>query len=65
MARFNPIAIVLKGMREALLGNAGWGHVGPEAGLLAGLSMLSLLIGLTLFRLALRRERRKGTLGLY
>ena len=65
MARFNPIAIVLKGMREALLGNAGWGHVGPEAGLLAGLSMLSLLFGLALFRLALRRERRKGTLGLY
>lgn len=65
MARFNPIAIVLKGMREALLGHVGWSHVGAEVGLLAGLSLLSLLCGLALFRLALRRERRKGTLGLY
>jgi ABC-2 type transport system permease protein len=65
MAKFNPIAIVLKGMREALLGHQSWGHVGPQVAFLAGLSLMSLLFGLGLFRLALRRERRKGTLGLY
>lgn len=61
----NPIAIALDGIREALLGASGWSEVGSAIGLLAPLSALSLLIGIVAFRLALRRERRLGTLGLY
>jgi len=61
----NPIAIALDGIREALLGGRGWSGVGPALLVLAPLSALSLAIGVTAFRLALRRERRLGTLGLY
>ena len=61
----NPIAITLDGIREALLGGSGWGDVGSSLLVLAPLSALSLAIGVTAFRLALRRERRLGTLGLY
>lgn len=61
----NPIAIALDGIREALLGGAGWTDLGPKLLVLTPLSALSLAIGVMAFRLALRRERRLGTLGLY
>ncbi len=61
----NPIAIALDAIREVLLGGAGWGEVASAVALLAPLSALSVAIGVGAFRLALRRERRLGTLGLY
>jgi ABC-2 type transport system permease protein len=61
----NPIAIAIDGMREALLGGAGWGAVTGALALLAPLSVVSLALGVTAFRLALRRERRIGTVGQY
>ncbi len=61
----NPIAIALEGIRDALLGGSGWGDVGAAVALLAPLSLVSLTIGIAAFRMALRRERRLGTLGLY
>jgi ABC-2 type transport system permease protein len=65
ISQYNPVALAISGMREALLGGQGWSVVAPKIGLLAVMSVGSLLIGLAAFRLALRRERRRGTLGLY
>jgi ABC-2 type transport system permease protein len=63
VAEANPIALAIQGMREALLG----GEVPPGStyALLAGSAAASLLIGALGFRLALRRESRRGTIGLY
>ena len=61
----NPFAVALDGMRDALLGGAGWSAVGSAAIILAPLAVLSLALGLAVFRRALRRELRRGTLGLY
>lgn len=61
----NPVAIALDGVREVLLGGTGWSQVGPAAAVLVPGSILSLAVGIATFRLALRRERRLGTLGLY
>ena len=64
-AEANPIAIAAQSLREALLGGADWSTVGPDILILAPLSVLSFLLGTAAFRLALRRERRLGTLGTY
>jgi ABC-2 type transport system permease protein len=64
-AELNPIALAVDGMRDALLGGAGWSEIAGVVGRLAPLSALSLVIGVFAFRLALRREQRLGTLGLY
>lgn len=64
-AAVNPIALAIDGMRETLLGGGGWGAVTPAVAVLLPLSVLSLLLGVAVFRLALRRERRTGTVGLY
>lgn len=60
-----PIAIALNGMRGALIGHEGWSVLGWNVGLLVGCSLLALAAGLLAFRLALRREWRRGSLGLY
>lgn len=65
VAEYNPLAIAIEGLREALLGGAGWDAVGGDLLLLAAMSALALALGSLLFRLALERERRRGTLGLY
>jgi ABC-2 type transport system permease protein len=61
----NPFARVLEGMRETLLGGAGWGPVAADAALLLLPSVALLAAGAVAFRIALARERRNGTLGLY
>lgn len=65
VAEANPVAIALEAIREALIGGAGWGAIGPEALVMLPASVLSLLVGVTAFRWALAREHRRGTLGLY
>jgi ABC-2 type transport system permease protein len=65
ISQYNPVALAISGMRDALLGGAGWSVIAPTIGLLAAMSFVSLILGLAVFRLALRRERRRGTLGLY
>jgi ABC-2 type transport system permease protein len=65
VARWNPVAIAVKGMRETLIGGGGWHTAARPIAELAPFAIISVAIGLTLFRLALRRERRRGTLGLY
>jgi ABC-2 type transport system permease protein len=65
IAEENPVALAIQGMRDTLLGGASLSDVAPALGLLLPLSALSLALGLGAFRLAVRRERRRGTLGLY
>jgi ABC-2 type transport system permease protein len=65
IAEYNPLAIAIEALREALLGGTGWDGVAGDVLLLVPLSCLALVAGSMLFRLALRRERRRGTLGLY
>lgn len=65
VAELNPIALAIEGMREPLLGGSGWSGVGGTVLVLAPLAAVSLATGMAAFRLALRRERARGTLGLY
>jgi ABC-2 type transport system permease protein len=65
VAEFNPIAIAIDGMRQPLLGGGGWDGVGGDLLVLLPLSALSLAIGVLAFRAALKREKRRGSLGLY
>ena len=65
VARYNPIAIALDAMRVALLGGAGWTALWPAVTVLIPISVVTLALGNVAFRLALRRVRRLGTLGLY
>jgi ABC-2 type transport system permease protein len=64
-AEINPMAIAIEGMRQAILGGVGWGEIAGDLLLLVPFSAASLVIGILGFRLAMRRERRRGTLGLY
>jgi ABC-2 type transport system permease protein len=64
-AAANPIALAIEGMRDALLGQATMSETLTTIAILAPLSLAALAVGLAAFRLALRRERRLGTLGLY
>jgi ABC-2 type transport system permease protein len=64
IAQFNPITLAVEGVRKPLLGG-GWEGIWPHGLLLAPVSLVTLAIGLCAFRLALRREQRRGTLGLY
>lgn len=62
---WNPVTITLYGMRDALLGGEGWSVVWSAVPSLVPMAAVSLTLGVTAFNLALRRERRKGTLGSY
>ena len=61
----NPAAIVLEATRNTLIGNAGWSEILPDLAALAPISGLTLALGLLAFNLAIKRERRLGSLGLY
>jgi ABC-2 type transport system permease protein len=65
VATASPVAIAVDALRRVLLAGAGWSGVGSDLVILAPLSVASLAVGMTAFRLALRRERRLGTLGAY
>ena len=65
LAEWNPMTIAVETMREALLGDAGWSDVRSALLVLAPASVLTLALGMVSFRLAARRERRRGTVGLY
>jgi ABC-2 type transport system permease protein len=65
VANVNPMAIAINGMREPLLGTVAWSDTLLQVGTLLPFSAVSLAVGIFAFRLALRRERRRGTLGLY
>lgn len=62
---YNPLAIVLAALRDALIGGAGWHQLEAPLIELLPLAVVSSVAGIVLFRYFLRRERRLGTLGLY
>lgn len=64
-ARVNPIAVTVEGMRTALISGADWSEVGESLLVLTPMGVVSLALGVLTFRYALRRERHRGTLGLY
>lgn len=64
-AEHNPLTLALAGTREALLGGAGWSSVPPMLVVFIPLSVVSLILGVFAFRLAMHRERRNGTLAMY
>ena len=64
-AAMNPMAIAIDGMREPLLGTVDWMETLRHLLTLAPMAAVSLTIGIVAFRVALQRERRRGTLGLY
>lgn len=63
IAKLNPMAIAIHGMREALIG--GSVDVGADIAVLVPVSVVTLGLGVLVFRRAVRRELRRGTLGLY
>lgn len=65
LAELNPIAVAIEGMRQPLLGGSGWDGIGGDLLLLVPLSAVSLALGIVAFRAGLRREKRRGSLGLY
>jgi ABC-2 type transport system permease protein len=65
LAALNPVAIVVNGMRQPLLGGTGWEDTAKDVAVLLPISAASLTLGILWFRRALRRERRRGSLGLY
>jgi ABC-2 type transport system permease protein len=65
VAKVNPMAIAIDGMREPLLGTVNWAESLQHLLVLTPMSAVSLAAGVFAFRLALNRERRRGTLGLY
>jgi ABC-2 type transport system permease protein len=65
IAAYNPLAVVLSALRDALIGGAGWQTLATPMLELLPLAIASVAAGIFLFRCFLRRERRLGTLGLY
>ena len=65
VAEYNPLAITIDALRNALLAGTGWDGVGRDIAILLSMSIITLVAGSLLFKAALNRERRRGTLGLY
>jgi ABC-type polysaccharide/polyol phosphate export permease len=63
-APYNPVGVAAHGMRESLLAG-GSAAIDGKLLTLPILSAISLLAGIVALRLAIRRERRLGTIGLY
>jgi len=64
-AEKNPVALTIDGMRSALIGGEGFGSIGTALLVTIPAAAISIAIGAACFRLALRREQRLGTVGLY
>lgn len=65
LARLNPATVALDAIREALLARPDWSAVFQAVLVLVPLMIASLAAGVAAFAVGLRRERRRGTLGLY
>jgi len=65
LTQANPVTIALDAARHALLGRADWSTIWSSVVALAPMAVASLAAGVWAFRLALSRERRRGTMGMY
>lgn len=61
----NPVAATLDGLRRALIGGGGWAAVAPHVNVVLPVSACVFLLGIGVFRIALRRELRAGSVGQY
>lgn len=64
-AELNPLAQALQAARASLIGGGGWGVVASSITVILPVAALAWILGTLAFRLAIERERRAGTLGLY
>jgi ABC-2 type transport system permease protein len=64
-ASANPMTTTIEGMRQELLGSLPASDLLHDVGILVLAGVVSVTFGIAAFRVALSRERRKGTLGLY
>jgi ABC-2 type transport system permease protein len=64
-AEVNPVTVAVEGVREALLGIASPSDAVEDVMTILPYAVVALIVGLMAVRLALRRERRRGTLGTY
>jgi ABC-type polysaccharide/polyol phosphate export permease len=64
LAPYNPVGVAAHGMRESLLAG-GSSALDGKLLILPILSAVALLMGIVALRLAMRRERRLGTIGIY
>lgn len=64
-ARWNPVARVTNGVRDALVTGSDWTTVAHALAVIVPASLISLVVGALCFRLAVARERQRGTLGVY
>jgi ABC-2 type transport system permease protein len=65
IAKANPLAIAIQDVRETLIGGTAWSGIPADLAVLMPMSLISILAGVFAFRLALARERRRGSLALY
>lgn len=65
VAEWNPIAVALESMRSSLVSGPDWSDTAADLARLGPLSAIALVLGLVGFRIALRHERVRGTLGVY
>lgn len=65
LAEWNPVAVALDSIRSSLLAGGDWATTAGDLAVLVPMSLVSLLLGLGVFRFALRHERGRGTLGVY
>jgi hypothetical protein len=55
----------MNGSRAALLGTHSWPATLVEVGTIGAIGVAAWIVGTLTFRIAVERERRNGTLGLY
>lgn len=65
VATASPATVGLHAVRESLLGAGGWAAVWPALLVLVPWMVSTVSVGLLVFRLSLRRELRRGSIGLY
>lgn len=61
----NPLTTAMDALRGVLIHGEHWSVVVPSVIVLLAFGAATLTVGLTCFRLAVARERRRGTIGLY
>jgi ABC-type polysaccharide/polyol phosphate export permease len=64
LAPYNPVGVAARGMRESLIAGS-WSSVDAKLFVLPVSGLVALGAGLLALRLAMRRERRLGTVGLF
>ncbi len=65
LAAYNPVTVALDATRSALIGTAGWADTLPALLKLLPSSAVALALGIVAFQMALNRERRRGSIGIY